>query len=91
MKRKISLLLHLAVPYLLILFFSMTSVLALGSMALEKYREKFIEEKNRNVTIAFEKLSRRLDSMEEQALLLVENEILQARISMNVLRMRVII
>lgn len=76
MKKKLRSLAKLAVPYVIIMFLPMISVLCLGFLMLENHREKIILDKQTNINIAFERYLQRIDSVETLSYVIVRNDVM---------------
>lgn len=77
MKKKVMFLLKLAMPYVLIVFFPVISVLYWGATVLNDYHSKIIMDKQANIEASFERLVQKFDTVENLSYILAENDSLK--------------
>ena len=70
-------LLNLAVPYLIVIFLPLLSVLCLGGVILNNYQEQIIRDKQKNIEIAFERFLQRIDAVENLAYMIAQSDVME--------------
>ena len=77
MKKKWKSLLRLAMPYVIIFFLPVISVLWLGGIVLDNYHEKIVRDKQTNIESSFERLVQKVDTVVDIGYMLAVNDAME--------------
>jgi len=77
MRKKISSILALGLPYVFTVLLPILSLLCLGSVVTNTYQKRIIEEKHKNVEVALERFSQRVHNIETLAYIIMENNVVK--------------
>lgn len=83
MKKHIKSFIRLALPYIIAIFFPIVSVISLSVFMISGYREEIMVEKQKNMQLALENLSNRMNHVEDMVYIIGRNDILSEYVYRN--------
>lgn len=77
MRKKLTSLMLLAMPFIIIAFFSIISMISLGSIMLKSCQEQIIADKQRNIEDSFERFLQKIETIETLSYMISRNDIME--------------